>query len=233
MAFLTPAKPGSGRTSRQAAIARRHDHVPQDDPVDAILSVIARADGRTVSQGIGWYREAHERAREFADHYGVTTRQAAGVIAALSPQSSWSLNLQLTGDFLDAHQRRRTDQFTGHTQDAIVKAQRIVNGHCPFTVLGGRKVRSFFANISDPDRPGPVTCDRHALAIVLGRPTTARDRQLERPGVYQHVAASYRSTARILSLHPHEVQAIAWTQWRLEHAPVYAAADPVTGATPF
>jgi hypothetical protein len=33
----------------------------------------------------------------------------------------------------------------------------------------GSKVRSFFGNILDPDDPGLVTIDRHALSLILGR----------------------------------------------------------------
>lgn len=234
MSFLTPAAP-SHRGRRQTAIASRHDHLPgsPDDHVDAILDVISRADGRTIAAGVSWYQEAHERARELAGAYGVSVESAAGIIAALSPQTSWALNLQLAGDYLASYRDARTDLFTGHTGDAIGKAWKIASGQRPFAILGGRKVRSFYANISAPDRPGPVTCDRHALAVLLRRPTTFRDRQLERPGVYQQCAAAYRSAARLLSLHPHETQAIAWCQWRHENAPAFASADPVTGSTPF
>lgn len=217
MSFLAPASPAQ-RSRRQAAIANRHEHAPCSpaEAVERILSVVTRADRTTTAEGVSWYQAANEVAAELADAYNVTDRQAAGIIAALSPQTGWALNVQLAGDFLQAHSLRRTDQFSGHTTNAIVKCQRIAAGEDPYRVLGGRKVRSFYTNIADPYRPGAVTVDRHALAITLGRPLTSKDRQLERPGVYQQTAAAYRTAARQLGILPHETQAIAWCQWRRE-----------------
>ena len=186
-----------------------------------VLTAVSDATDDEVSEGLGWYHQAHEHAREIADTYGTTTAQAAGVIAALSPQTGWGLNIRLAHDAADHARHGRTDLIGGHTEDACAKASRILQGHDPDDVLGGRKVRSFYANILRPDRPGHVTIDRHALSL-LADDRDANARILDRAGVYQRCAAVFRTSATLLtgggaSLRPHEVQAVAWVHWRNKH----------------
>lgn len=42
--------------------------------------------------GLRWYEQAHAVAREIADAHNLTIEQAAGVVASLSPNSSWETN---------------------------------------------------------------------------------------------------------------------------------------------
>lgn len=44
-------------------------------------------------EGLHWYQNAHDTAQGFADKYGVTIEQAAGVIAVLSPDTRWGRNV--------------------------------------------------------------------------------------------------------------------------------------------
>ena len=170
--------------------------------------------------------DAHERAATLAHAYGFTVQQAAGVIAAFSPQTGWAENLRLAEDALYHARAGRTDLISGHTPNVCAKASRILQGEPPESVLGGRKVRSFYANILRPYRSGAVTIDRHAAALLHGE--RAHDRHakaLQRRGYYVACTAPFRSAARQLSaytgprtfLRPHEVQAIAWLRWRTLH----------------
>jgi hypothetical protein len=82
-------------------------------------------------------------------------------------------------------------------------------------VLGGRKVRSFFSNILEPDRSGAVTVDRHAVSVVFGFSLSdAQVKILERSGTYLLVASAYRAAARRLGVSPCQCQAVTWTVWR-------------------
>ena len=51
------------------------------------------------------------------------------------------------------------------------EARAILAGADPLHALRGSKVRSFYRNIAEPLRPGPVTIDRHAVAILFGTDT--------------------------------------------------------------
>lgn len=210
------------RPARQRAIRRNADRLPTPaEAVEAVLSTYLQASVEQEDSGLHWYRYANATACSLAEAHGLTVDQTAGVLAALSPQLSWGKNIA------EAVRLITTDK-ANQTEDPIRKGRLILQGIPPQGALGGRKVRSFYVNIRHPDRPGPVTVDRHATGIVLGRPVgTGPDyRQIERIGVYALCAAAYRGAARELHVLPHEAQAVAWTVWRDQHAPAYSSSDP-------
>jgi hypothetical protein len=198
--------------------------VQENDPTANVLRTLSTATDADVTEGLAWYVTAHSHACELADLHDITVRQAAGIIAALSPQPGWLTNLQLAATLCDD-----PDTNPGHFADAYGKAHRILTepDTDPADVLRGRKVRSFYANIVDPNRPGPVTVDRHAIDILTGTrlfATTPAGKILERPGTYTYAAATYRAVARAIphpflprSLFPHELQAITWVAHRNAH----------------
>ena len=218
MTFTAPATP-RGRTRRQSAIRTNRARLPDPDTLTAnILSVY---DARTAAeqvQGLRWYADAREVADEVARTAALPNRHGAGVIAALSPQTSWHANI---GMALEAAVKGTADDAP-HCADACDKATAILSGAEPSEVLGGRKVRSFYANISRPRRSGPVTIDRHAVAICLrgleGADTSRFDpvppSTLERIGVYTYLASAFRGAADRTDLRPHEMQAVTWVTWR-------------------
>lgn len=161
-----------------------------------------RLDGRS------WYYVANEHARKLSALHGLTVCQGVGIIAALSPQTSWEENIRI------AHALCEDPTSSHHTADATGKALRILNGADPETTLGGRKVRSFYANILYPHVPGHVTIDRHAAAILAGLTTPEwnrmHEKKLERAHFYRFATGVYRAAARDLSLLPHQLQAITW-----------------------
>jgi hypothetical protein len=154
--------------------------------------------------GRSWYADA----RAVAARIGPDVPTGAGVLAALSPQCSWSENVRL------AEQAFRTDKATGHTGDACSKANRIMYGHAdPLGALGGSKVRAFYrAIVGDPDA---VVIDRHAFDVAVGRVTDGHARTvLSRVGVYDLFADAYREAAAIVGETPAALQAITWVVWR-------------------
>lgn len=214
MTFLPPATSTGGRRRRQAAIGHNVRTETGLTPVSVLRSHVSAcalaADDADQNAGLGWYDVAHELAIEL----GHGPAAGAGIISALSPQINWVDNIAAaqrlaTGDWEAA-------QSIGALGDGISKGLRIMDGERPADVLGGRKVRSFFANILRPDQPGPVTIDRHAVAIALhgigGR--QPHEKWLERAGTYQLVASVYRAEARSFGILPHQLQAICWLAHR-------------------
>jgi hypothetical protein len=186
--------------------------------LQAVLDLATEEDWRA---GLRWYRDAHEYAVLLSKRYGVTVEQASGIIAALSPQTGWDENKRIA----DLYISDPTESV--HTSDACGKAARILAGEHPEDVLGGNKVRSFYRNIVTPNLAGPVTIDRHAIAILLGCTTPEYNvgpyrKVLERKHVYRIATAFYRDVARRYGLLPHELQAVAW----LVQSGRSVAADP-------
>ena len=215
MSHTTPATV-RGRRARQAAIGRSVEVLPSAEVMHRnLLDTLAGASPDAEAEGSAWYLAAHSIAADIADRHGLSLAQAAGVIAALSPQCGWAENVRL------ADQAAADGTASGHTADACRKADAILAGADPFEVLGGRKVRSFYSNIVRPTTAGAVTVDRHAVDMLVGRRGAVEDRVLERIGAYARCAAVIRGVARDLGMRPHEVQAVAWVAWRQVHDVAY------------
>lgn len=168
-----------------------------------ILAVLADATDSQMAEGLAWYGDAHAIAAEAGD-----VRIGAGVIAALSPLMSWERNVELARDAF------RNGHAAGALSRNVAKADAILDGADPLTVLGGDKVRSFYLNILDPFDTEPVTVDRHAYDIATGD----RNAENDRPGIkgkrYRDLADLYRSAAAEAGIIPNQLQSITWTVWR-------------------
>lgn len=168
--------------------------------------------------GMEWY----DSAREFAQSLTGDLHVGAGIVAALSPMTSWPENVK----------KARLLVETGHTYGLTantVKAQRILAGEDSEAVLSGPKVRAFFYNIAGIDTVESVTVDRHAADIACGRTMSDSERSavIGTPKRYKAVAEMYMRAARILSreygmhITASQVQAVTWTTWRRNHAQAY------------
>jgi hypothetical protein len=180
------------------------DYAPS---VDNILAVLDRATPKQVVEGMNWYADAHSFARTLDRRY----TRAAGIIAALSPQTSWATNRMLaTRAYADG-------TASGSLGASCAKADAILSGLAPLDVLGGDKVRSFFDNIARPKTSQAVTIDRHAHDIAVYQRMMSAPRQLlTRKGGYEMFADLYREAAGTVGILPLQVQAITWVVWRAE-----------------
>ena len=183
----------------------------QKAQVRRILAIYERATPQDLSEGMGWYEAANTYAEGLSEKYGLTVRQSAGIIAALSPQVSWSQNLILA-DGLAAGKN------VGALGRSLAKAKAIRDepDTDPLAILGGKKVRAFYGCILEPGMSLDVCIDRHAFDLAEGRIRNSEEdrHRLDRVGVYEQVATSYRVCAKALDVMPHQVQAVTWVVWR-------------------
>jgi hypothetical protein len=189
-------------------MVRGYEPVKDGASVDNILRVYARSSKQDIAQGTIWYRDANRTATDIANG---NTRMGAGVIAALSPQQQWETNVRMARN---AFLRRKA---AGHFPANNAKANAIMRGAEPLSVLGGDKVRAFYANIVNAGGDD-VTVDRHSMAVAYSRVLDdyARQRIIERVRSYPQLVGLYRDAARILAMSPAELQAITWLTWRRE-----------------
>ena len=179
-----------------------------------IVNVYMSADDVTIADGRSWYVRAHAIACELAPGDPAT---GAGVLAALSPQMGWLRNVALAREYVATSKAPK-----GITGDNALKAEKILSGaFSPLEILGGDKVRAFYACIIDPGNVESVCIDRHAFDVAVGRVTSDETRKaLRRVGVYDAFAAAYREAARILSelfgetILPSQVHVVTWVVWR-------------------
>lgn len=160
------------------------------------------------AEGMAWYGEAYDFASALTP---ANPAIGAGILAALSPNTSWPQNkvrattLVSTGD-------------VRHFPDAVGKAQRILAGETPLDVLGGPKVRSFYTDIMGLPNES-VTVDRHAIDIACGRPLSNAERSPFQKGkAYATLARFYTEVAREYGVTPNQLQAITWVWWRKNKA---------------
>jgi hypothetical protein len=183
--------------------------------VDGWLSVATAQD---LADGLSWYDRAHREAEAMAAETGLSVRQCAGIIAALSPRVQWAENVAGAWRMARAGAAGESEPRTNGMLRNRRKAWRIAQGEDPELVLGGPKVRAFFANIMG-DREA-VTIDVWAARAAEGcaslhAPVRRR---------YLLLAESYRRVARARGMHPRDVQAAVWTVHRRLHGVRY---DPI------
>lgn len=173
-----------------------------------VLNVIATWDQATpeeLAAGRQWYVTAHLLAEQLG---GGDVHKGAGLLAALSPQTSWSLNVTLA-------ERAVESGPSGHVGDALRKAAMILDGADPVSVLPMHsKTGHFYRCIVDPSDLEPVCIDRHAHDIAVGEVYGKRDRGLSSKKRYETVADAYRQAAAVLEETPSVVQAVTWVVWR-------------------
>lgn len=180
---------------------------------DNILAAYVKASDADISDGIEWYARALELARELDP---TNVRRAVGIIAVLSPMTSWPQNV------VKARQVYATGATYG-TKDSVGKAIRIFNGENPDNVVSGPKVTSFYHNILGDN--ARVTIDRHAIDVAYGKVQTDSERAnavkttKARDG-YGMIRDAYNHVANIISEETGKIvtgaqmQAIVWVYWR-------------------
>lgn len=169
-----------------------------------IIKVYNQATPDQKRRGHDWYRTAHQVA-DFLSEGNV--RQGAGVIAALSAQKAWDINVRLAKDALNGNPH-------GHTRDTLAKVAKILAGVDPAEILPmDAKTGNFYRSILDPDDAEAVCIDRHAHDVAVGRPYGDKDRGLSSKGRYAVLSLAYRNAAAKLGILPSELQATTWVVW--------------------
>lgn len=171
-----------------------------------ILAIFHGASDAHRASGMAWYADAHRFALEIS---GGDIKRGAGVLAALSPNKAWDVNMRL------AARAFQDGVATGTLGVACGKANAILAGADPLDVMGkGLKTRNFYVNILDPQGAEAVTIDRHAYDIALGERNAENKRVSLTPTRYAAFCEAYRAAADALGILPLELQAVTWEAWR-------------------
>lgn len=160
-----------------------------------------RATPEQIAQGLRWYADAHTTAAQLAAQYNLSIESVAGIIAALSPRITWEENVKGASHLL----RTGSDRTVAGLRANRQKAKRILRGESPSSVLGGKKVTSFYRNILGDTNT--VTVDTWA-ARAAG--LTDERVKLDRKRRYEKIADAYRTLAEVEGLEPRQAQAIVW-----------------------
>lgn len=178
-----------------------------------IAEVWAELPAETIAEGRAWYPAARAIAASLEPS---NVPRAAAVLATLSPMRSWPQNARLARvAYALAAEGRVTDTPT--MGDQRRKLARLFAGEAPLDVLGGDKVRAFYATIVDHSHSVAVI-DRHAVAIVEGRPGNYPQPSGRK---YDNYSDAYTLFAASIGEHVSTVQAATWIHWRRHYAQAF------------
>jgi hypothetical protein len=173
--------------------------------IENIIYVYLRATDSIVEDGMTWY----PRARDFCLTLDENLHKAAGVVAVISANVSWSANMTL------ARKAYMGDLSVGFA-DKVRKVTRIMSGESPESVVSGQKVKSFFTCIVNPDADMPAVIDRHAYDIAVAKRNGNANRALGKKA-YAEFQNSYSEAAGLAGITVPQMQAITWVSWRNMH----------------
>jgi hypothetical protein len=191
---------------------------PSADTMRAhVLSAYDRATTSERDRGAAWYDDARDHARAIGDIAGVSMYAGAGVLAVLSPQVEWNVNLAEAYRVATAH---ADDDYSDPTP--FVAFSR--NVYRAYTILQAPehverivctptspKVAAFYRAIAG--LPGGPVIDRHATRIATGYgydAVTAR--------TFYLVQSAYIAAALTLGILEHALQAAVWLLCKRELA---------------
>ena len=199
----------------------RGKEVTETKVVKNLLRYYKLCNQEEVESGKAWYPEANAFCKQLAEEYGLEVWKVAGIVASLSPQTTWTQNKIDARNFI----ARGGRGFMGQ-RDRTIKAKKILkatSGDEVYDLLSTKpgkalKTKSFYRNICLPGFCDTTTIDRHALAAATQRPDktfalTDKDGAItERQ--YRFLSQCYVKAARKVGLIPHEMQAVIWNRYR-------------------
>lgn len=203
--------------------------------VKNIIAMRRKAKPEDVAHGIAWYAEAYEQCRIIADRFNLPIHIVTGVVAALSPNNRWEINIRNANDLICAFTTGSTmDDVSVCTYSAMKQKAWSILEQMPDryeendtlivdevkTILNGKKIVCFYENIMGDDT---CTIDGHARNIAYNERVNLTDNKTS-IGVkeYANLQDAYRiaaSRCRVNGrrLKAYELQAITWVTWRKLH----------------
>jgi hypothetical protein len=198
---------------------------------ERLARFIIGAGDDVVAAGLDWYPAHHDTAAGIATALGISRRQAAGIIAVLSPSmeaSTRNINAALAVGEQTWDITTIVPGLTNMPRRNVVKALRIRDGEDPADVLDPRtapKTTCFFHNIHDPNDDDWITIDGRIADVIANemRPWKLKrgieSARLRRGGTTRYEehenivrAAARRVTRRGMPMHGVEAQAVLWCQ---------------------
>ena len=186
--------------------------------VDNLKRVVEQATLHDIAVGLDSYHKYNRIMVKLGEHCQTTTRIAAAVFAALSPNNDYFGNLRDAHTLLSAaRDGRQLEDFSVSTYGQNKrKAWRIVKGEDPLDLIVADKTRNFFQNIYDPTDPVPVTVDGHMINVWRCKRENLVGLRFPK-GLYAEVAEGVRVVARERDWLPCQTQGIIWMTWRRVH----------------
>jgi len=203
-----------------------------------ILATFHKANPNIIIDGIDWYERAKKTCKIIAKDTGLNIRIVVGVVAALSPNNKWSKNIidaqnlcltfvnsgnldQVKVSTYGAMKRKALEILEiAHTYQSSRRGGNKLNMQV-IEILNGQKITAFYECIMGEDS---CCIDGHAKNIYYGKRYNLTDPKTNvTKKEFRVISEAYREATRVINeVHgtdykAYHVQAITWTQWRIEH----------------
>ena len=189
-----------------------------------ITKLFETAEPAEITEGAGWYIQAHEIAKLLSNKFDQPLPKVVGVMAALSPATNWQQNVADTHNLLLAYAEGINPQdvvvttYGGNKDKAIriLKLQSSNYRDIEALLLHKSKINKttcFYLNILFPDNDEVVTIDRHAIRIALGNPSEADDVCVTEKR-YRAISEAYQIASKKLDINAIALQAVVWCVFR-------------------
>lgn len=190
-----------------------------------IISIFAQASIAELSEGMNWYSTAQSGALLLAQEHGISLVKAAGVIAALSPNLRWELNLKAADTVIRSYrlgidpENATCPAYKANRKKAYQVLDCNGEDNTVRAILNGQKITSFYGCIMGHD---DVCIDGHAKNIWAGERMVLKNNSINKTQ-YQMLTAEYRMATEAINnaykfnLTPMQVQAVTWVVWRRIH----------------
>lgn len=179
-----------------------------------ILYVWSTASPEDMAEGMAWYKTAFNYCENLGIEYQIPTERVVALVSVISPGLIWGGNMTIPEQLIDLHQRNvPVDEWSGFQcwPTNLKKAKAILDGD--LSVMRGRKVEAFYANIMGDTEP--VTIDRWSIRVAFDDPKVGgQDIAPSGKASYNALADAYRAVAAIVGVDACDVQAVTWTVYR-------------------
>ena len=180
-----------------------------------IVRLYKAAPARVRNRECDWYEVESDRLAVLALELGLPLRAVCGAAAAISPGMRWDM----VPEYVRALHHDGATIVPTYSQEFTRRAVRCLRGEDPLAVLGGPKVRAFYALLESRGQCDAVVIDGHAFNIARGLRQNLRKMEgaaRVTPARYRIAEAAYRLAAERLDVAPHSVQAVTWIHWRAQ-----------------
>jgi hypothetical protein len=178
-----------------------------------IASIVRRIDPWNYENGLTWYEFAHKRIEDIAIKHNLSVSKVCAIVAVLSPSCNWGRNIIDAIDIIENGEDAIVTTYSANRQKALSILASQERDY--YKYVRGNKVKSFYANLYNPDSSCSVTLDRHMLKALIGHEDKkAYNRIFASSNNYQHVAEYVRVKAHKLNIKPCQLQAAIWLQVR-------------------
>jgi hypothetical protein len=178
-----------------------------------LAAMFALADGDDLAEARLSYGRYHQVMRDLAELYGFPVERAAAAFCALSPNNDYVGNLRSVVSLLyGVRHGWPLDEIQCSTyRHCLARAHDYVTGAAGFLAeTEGRKIRSFYRNILNPDDPRYVTVDGHVCAAWRGERLTMKEALVKGDREYDRIEGAVMALACRAGMLPNQYQAAIW-----------------------